>query len=206
MRSSSTIVLCCVLAVLWSFSWQAQPAQAGFVSVGASTANPPGHGPPDFVWDLLPDESGNAQSVLAELFDLPPGESLDVLISGVTDSDPVLTITKDILNGTGKAWVGYDITLDSFDTDTFVGVPSSGGTSGGMTLGLQGAYNLNWTTPNVVLPGQTVTFTFQVNVPDTGGFNFTLSQSPVLIPEPASIVLVGLAVVMLAACRRKFVG
>jgi len=53
------------------------------------------------------------------------------------------------------------------------------------------------------LPGQNVTFTFKINVPDTGAFNFTLSQSPILVPEPATITLFGLAMVAFAVCRRR---
>lgn len=178
------------------FSSFANQAYAGFTEVNAGSTT-----------GQYPEWSYNDETAwlgVNEVWDSSTGADYGLSVWGTTDSDPVLTITKDILNGTGTAWVGYDITLDPFDTDTFVGLPTSGGTSGGMTLGFQDAFNLNWTTPNVVLPGQTVTFTFQINVPDTGEFNFTLSQSPVLIPEPASIVLFGLAVVMLAACRRKF--
>lgn len=166
-----------------------------------------GHGPPDFAWDLMPDDSGNAKAVLTELFGDEMGGEYGVLVSGVTDSDPILDITKDVKNTSSSAWIGYSIILDPLDTDTFVGIPTSGGTSGGMTLVNQTAYELDWGTPNAVQPGQTVTFSFQVNVPDTGDFNFSLTQLPTLeeqnIPEPATISLVSLAALLLAAVVRK---
>jgi hypothetical protein len=187
------------------------PAQASFVSIGATPVGvSAGHGPPDFVWSLLPpDATAKAQAVLTELFTDDLGGEYDVSISGVTDGDPILQVTKDITNSTSYTWIGYSILLDPLDTDTFVGVPTSDGTSGGMTLVNQTAYSLDWGTPNAVQPGQTVTFTFQVNVPDTGPFGFTLTQMPTIqefnIPEPATISLIGLAVLMVVGIgRRRF--
>jgi len=157
-------------------------AHAGFTSVHVSGA--PGDPYPDYSWNA--EEDGYLG--VNEVWDSSVGSDYGLNVWGETDSDPVITITKDILNSTGSTWIGYSLTLDPLDTDTFVGVPSSGGTSGGMTLDFQDDYNLLWTTPNEVLPGETVTFTFQINVPDTGAFNFSLGQS-VLVPEPAACLL-----------------
>ena len=157
-------------------------AHAGFTSVYVSHAT--GGPDPDYVWNLEQDD----QLGVDEVWDSSVGKDYGFTVWGTTDEDPVITITKDILNSTSSTWVGYSITLDPNDTDTFVGVPTSGGTSGGMTLAFQDATNLNWTAPNVVLPGETVSFTFQVNVPDAGAFGFTLGQA-VVVPEPAACML-----------------
>lgn len=202
MKTSLMVVAVCVVALL-SISFLAPAVHAGFVSVNAApVGDPPGHGPPGFVWDLLPDNSGNAQAVLTELFTDDLGGEYDVSISGITNSDPVLEITKDITNNSSFAWIGYNIDLDPLDTDTFTGTPTSGGTSGGMSLVSQTGYSLVWGTPNTVDPGETVSFTFKVNVPDTGTFGFTLSQSPI-VPEPATVALMSLAALLAFAVGRQ---
>jgi len=198
MKSIQAVGFLSLAVVLVCFSLFASVASAGFTSVYVSGATNGVN--PDYTWSI----ENDGWLGVDEVWDSTTGPGYGFNVWGTTDSDPILTITKDILNGSSFPWNGYSITLDPFDTDKFVGVPSSGGTSGGMTLGFQDDYNLIWTTPNIVQPGETVSFTFQINVPDTGDFNFTLSQSPDVIPEPASITLVGLALVMFAAVRRKF--
>jgi PEP-CTERM motif len=198
MKSFQTVGLLAVAAALICLSVGAIPAHANGVFSSVYVSGIDGTNPG---YDWTSDDPGTLN--VDEVWDSSVGSDYGLSVWGETTGDPILTITKDILNGTSTAWVGYNITLDPFDTDTFTGVPTSGGTSGGMTLGFMDGYNLNWTTPNVVLPGQNVTFTFNINVPDTGAFNFTLSQSPVLIPEPATITLFGLAMVAFAVCRKR---
>lgn len=204
MKTSLTVAVVCVAAIL-SIALLTPAAHAGFLSVSAAPVGAAkGHGPPSFVWDKLPPQAAaHAQGVLTEVFSDDLNGEYDVEFSGETDGDPILQITKDVTNSTSYAWIGYNINLDPLDTDTFVGVPTSGGTSGGMSLVSQTGYSLVWGTPNVVQPGQTVSFTFQVNVPDNGTFGFTLSQSPVSVPEPASIALAGLALLLFGAVARK---
>jgi len=179
----------------------AQSANAGFVSINVDVVprgNPPASGPPAVAWDHLPD--GNAFLVLTELFDMPEfTDSYDVRVSGSTDNNPVLTIRKEITNNTGFAWIGYNIDLDPLDPATFVGTP----TSDKMTLTGQTATSLDFGLPMAVADGDTVSFTFDVNVPTTGPFGFTLSQSPVLVPEPATILFVGLAVLFIGSVKLR---
>jgi hypothetical protein len=57
--------------------------------------------------------------------------------------------------------------------------------------------------PSPVPTGQTVTFDFKVNIPDTGPFQFDLSQTPV-VPEPASALLAVVGMGLLCGiCRHK---
>ncbi len=200
MRNLLTFGVVCVVALLLVFCCQSQPAHAEFLSIGVQPmGEPAGHGPPDFVWDLLADKSGNAWSILNELFEPELGGSYDLTFSGITNGDPVVTVTKNVTNSTGVTWVGYNIDLDPLDTDTFVGTP----TSDKMTLLSQSAFSLDFGLPAAIAPGETVQFVFDVNVPDTGPFSFNLFQSPVNIPEPASIALMGLAALMTAGWYRR---
>ena len=198
MKASYGVGLLCVLAILFACLGQVVPAYAGFTLVEVSGSN--GSDDPYYQWSPTNEDWVG----IWETWDGETGENYGLDISGTTTSDPVLTITKNITNDTSFAWRGYNIDLDPFDTDTFVGVPSSGGTSGGMILlGSSTNYSLDWSEPNIVYPTQTVSFTFQVNVPDTGLFEFTLSQSPILVPEPATITMAALAALVLAAVGYK---
>jgi hypothetical protein len=183
-------VLIIAIAVLMLLALPAINAEAGFVSINAvPVGEVPGHGPPDFVWGLLPDESGNAQAVLNELFSPELGDEYAIRFSGITNGDPVLTLTKSIVNNTGITWVGYEIDLDPLESATFVGTP----TSDKFTLVGQTATSLDFGLPAPVANGESVNFTMDISIPNVGPFGFTLSQSPVRVPEPTSAALVILA-------------
>lgn len=184
------------VAVLLFFGLLTVPAQAGFLSVCCVSGDDPS--PMTWDWEVMPD-SGNALLSLNELYGADRGPQYDVHVQGETDSDPVISITKNVKNTTGVAWVGYNINLDPLDTDTFVGTP----TSNMLTLASQTATSLSFGLPTAVLPGQTVQFVFDINVPDVGPFHFTLSQSPVMVPEPATLGLVGVAAVLAFTLGRK---
>jgi hypothetical protein len=126
------------------------------------------------------------------------GKNYGLLICGETDEDPILSITKEVENDTSYTWVAYNIDLAAGSV-TFTGTP----TSDLMTLTSQTAYALDFGLPSPVLPGQTVSFSFDILIPTGGPFSFTLTQTPELVPEPASTALVGLAVVALALVGRK---
>ena len=199
MRTSLTIGALCASALLLIFCCQVHPAHAGFLQFDIQPlGEPAGHGPPEFVWGELDDKPGHAWAVLNELFEPELGESYDLTFSGITDGDPIVTVTKNVTNSTSATWIGYNIDLDPTDTDTFVGTP----TSDKFTLMSQSAYSLVFGLPAPVLPGQSVQFVFDVNVPDVGPFGFNLSQRPI-VPEPASTALIGLAGVMVAGWYRR---
>ena len=183
-------VLIIAIAVLMLLALPAINAEAGFVSINAVPVDEvPGHGPPDFVWSLLPDESGNAQAILSELFSPELGDEFAIRFSGITDGDPVLTLTKSIVNNTGITWVGYEIDLDPLESATFVGIPFSDK----FALVGQTATSLDFGLPAPVANGEAVSFTMDISIPNAGPFGFTLTQSPVPVPEPTSAALVILA-------------
>ena len=180
----------------------ASVANAGFID-GSITVElcgpesphgpPPWAGPPDFVWDKLAEKPGQGLAKLTELFGGPG--VLGHVISGRTDSDPVMTVVKTVENDSGFDWTSYEIALPDDGGIKFVGTP----TSDKMTLTSQSDYLLVFGEPDAVSVGETVTYTFDVLIPSTGPFSFTLTQEPV--PEPATLGLLALG--GLALIRRK---
>jgi hypothetical protein len=196
----ATKIIAALAVVLFA---QSRAAQAGFLSINTDVVpkgNPPATGPPSVARGHLPD--GTAQLVLGELFDVPGiNDSYDLRITGVASADPVLSITKNITNNTGLTWVGYNIDLNPSEPATFVGAA----TSDKMTLTGMTATSLDFGLPAPVPSGQAVSFTFNVNIPSAGPFGFTLSQSPISVPEPAMMLAVCLATLLIpltSRCRR----
>jgi hypothetical protein len=186
------------IAASMLLAFLAMHAEAGVVSIGVTpVVEVLGHGPPDFVWDLLPDESGNAQGVLTELFIPELGGEFGVVFSGAATTDPVFTLTKSVVNNTGATWFGYEIDLDPVGAATFAGTP----TSDKFTLTGQTATSLDFGLPLPVANGETVNFTFDILIPAAGPFEFTLTQSPI-VPEPTTCTL-ALAALCLAMSRRR---
>jgi hypothetical protein len=126
-------------------------------------------------------------------------DPLNLRISGRTDSDPTIEIMKAVTNTSGSTWVGYTIGLAPA-SNSFV---SGSASSDKFTLLSATPNLLTFGLPSPVPSGQTVTFDFKVNIPDTGPFQFDLSQRPV-VPEPASVSLavVGFGL-LFCTCRRK---
>ena len=158
---------------------------------------PPWAGPPDFVFDLIPDGHGNGLLKLTELFGGP--EALSHVVSGKTDKDPILNIVKEINNDSGFTWVGFELTLPDGGSNTFTGTP----TCDAFTLTSQTSYEVVFGTPSPLPHSQTMVLDFDVLIPSTGPFSFTLTQTPVPIPEPSTLVLLIIGSLWLLFCIRK---
>jgi hypothetical protein len=192
---NSNIVRVTIVALCFFF--YAQLANAGFTSIYISPT--PGSTIP--VPDYNADPVAGSLDV-SETWTNDHGTEYSFDVWGTTDSDPPLHIIKEVTNGTGVAWVGYNIDLDPTESPTFEEtspVPSSDV----MTLISSSPYSLDFGLPSPVGPGDSVTFDFVVNIPSTGGFSFTLTQSPILIPEPSACVLVFLGTALVAALYRR---
>jgi hypothetical protein len=159
--------------------------QAGFLEVICSNPNEP-----DFDSTHNWGFDFNNQSVwLEETYDHLGTDS--VYVSGKTDEDPDLTMTKAVTNSNGTVWTAYSLTLGG--NATFVSASSNLFSN----VSVSDSYVLF--DGGSVGSGQTLEMSFVVNVPVIGDFSFCLTQ--LAIPEPASLTLLGLGA--LALYRRK---
>jgi hypothetical protein len=151
------------------------------------------------VVEIVPENPAFATMDISE--DFRGLDPLSLRISGATTDDPIIEITKDVTNNSGLTWVGYEIGVNG-GSNTFIAGTASSDT---MTLVSETANLLTFGLPSPVPNGQTVSFTFQINIPTTGGFQFDLSQEAIAVPEPASALLVAVGVGLLCGRRRRVV-
>jgi len=117
----------------------------------------------------------------------------DVLLSGETDEDPPFTVIKTIENDSGITWTSYILSLSGGGGATFVKGSAGAGGNKLQTVNYLHPAAIEFTgTSSIesVEPGELLTLSFDINVPTSGLFNFTLTQEPV--PEPATMSLLGL--------------
>jgi len=114
------------------------------------------------------------------------------------ESHSTFTVTSTVTNETSFTWIGYEVTLDPTDAATFV-AGSAGSTKFG-TIHEVDAWTLEFWAPTEVLPTQVVTLQFDIHIPDTGSYTFTLTQNP--IPEPATVAMLGFGMLALIIRRQ----
>jgi hypothetical protein len=118
-----------------------------------------------------------------------------VVFSGITDDDPVIHYTKTVTNNTDFDWTGYELILSGTGV-SFVNLPFS---SVFTTAVIPDPMKIVFSS-GLVLIGDEVVFDFDVLVPDCGSFQICLEQ--IAIPEPATLLLLGLGGVVLLRKRR----
>ncbi len=120
----------------------------------------------------------------------------DVTITAEAES--TFTITTTATNESDVAWTGYILSLDPQGDATFV--EGTAGSTKFETAEYPDLWTIEFWAPKAVLPGQVVTLQFEINIPDSAPYTFTLSQQP--IPEPTTIAILGLGSLFLLRKRK----
>lgn len=120
--------------------------------------------------------------------------AFDVVVAG--DIDPVFHVTKQVENNSGVAWTAYDLAL-SGGSATFSGTPTSDIFTSAELL----SPTLIHFSEGTVHQGNVVRLDFDISVPMSGLFSFTLTQVP--IPEPATLAFLGGGGMLVVAARMR---
>ena len=106
---------------------------------------------------------------------------------GSTLEDPIVHITKTIENENGIPWTGYELIISGDDVSFDYTNPPTSDVFG--TVETPDDYTIIFSDGTVPINGM-VTLEFDIWVQDIGEFTYCLTQ--IAIPEPATMLLLGL--------------
>jgi hypothetical protein len=155
-------------------------------------------------WTFVLDDNDTPGNASDDFYSLTLIETInvsgpdEVVFSGFTDDDPIIHYTKTVTNNTDFDWTGYELILSgtnvSFD---YTNLPTS---DVFLNVDISDPMKIVFSSPDIVYIGGTVVLDFDVLVPDSGSFQICLEQ--IAIPEPATLLLLGLGGVVLLRKRR----
>lgn len=125
--------------------------------------------------------------------------SLDVADVTITaEAESTFTITTTATNESGFTWTSYILSLDRQGDAIFV--EGTAGSTKFETVEYPDLWTIEFWAPKAVLPGQVVTLQFEISIPNSVPYTFTLAQQP--IPEPTTIAILGLGSLFLLRKRK----
>jgi len=142
-------------------------------------------------------ESGQSSNYAASSLDI--SQYVPAKLTVNSEAGLSLTITTTITNESSIIWTGYILALNPTGNATFV-EGTAGSTKFGTVL-YPDPYTIEFWQPEPVLPGQAVTFQFDIDISGPAPHIFTLSQNP--IPESATVILLSLGALALLLRRKR---
>lgn len=177
MKATKSLVVCAILvASLTSVS------HAGFVQIDVRRA-----GPPVGVFDLIMNNLDIAEGRVSIAGFVSAQVLAELIISGVTDADPVMHMTMTVENQSNFTWTGYEFTIAGTGVSF---VPGSASSDVFTVVNEPDVMTVIFSEPAAVAPLSSVGFEFDILINSIGDFGFSLTQSP--IPEPATLMLLSL--------------
>lgn len=137
-------------------------------------------------------ESG--ASIIQENYSFDP-----ITLEMSAQANSPFTVTLNLTNLSGFTLTGYLLELDPIEQATFV--PGSGKSTDFLSSLEPDVWTIRFQSPNAIPSGGSFALMFQIDIPTGAPILFSLKQTP--IPEPATVVMLGLGALAFIARPKK---